>query len=207
MKSGLIYKHTSPSGKVYVGKTTQTIEKRWKEHCYVASNPNNNLYDKHLYRAIRKYGPENFTHEVIVENVPHYLLNTFEKYWIRELNAIENGYNYGPGGEGHTSPEQKAAAILSNKTRVLSDETRQKMSESAKARGTMSKESYAQAARAKSCIVNIYNYETNELVAEHVYLNEFCRQHGYDRARFNAVLRGKRNHHKGLYAIKQENNQ
>lgn len=30
---GLIYRLTSPSGKSYIGQTTRTFDKRFKEHC------------------------------------------------------------------------------------------------------------------------------------------------------------------------------
>lgn len=29
---GLIYKLTTPSGKIYIGQTTRTLEQRYKEH-------------------------------------------------------------------------------------------------------------------------------------------------------------------------------
>ena len=58
-KNYTVYMHTSPSGKRYIGITRQNPpEKRWR---------NGNAYkgSKHFYRAIQKYGFENFEHEIL----------------------------------------------------------------------------------------------------------------------------------------------
>lgn len=54
----VVYKHTTPSGKVYIGITCQDIRKRWK---------NGKGYElcTAFNRAINKYGWENITHEVL----------------------------------------------------------------------------------------------------------------------------------------------
>ena len=49
--------------KIYIGKTNRSIEERFKEHIRKA---NQNI-DRPLYRAIRKYGIENFTINQIEE--------------------------------------------------------------------------------------------------------------------------------------------
>lgn len=50
--SWTVYEHWSPSGKVYVGITSQSIKVRWQ-------NGNGYIKCKTFYRAIRKYGWEN----------------------------------------------------------------------------------------------------------------------------------------------------
>ena len=45
------------NGKIYVGKTNFSIEKRFKEHCHDAFQPRNE--SRPLYAAMRKYGVEN----------------------------------------------------------------------------------------------------------------------------------------------------
>ena len=177
MTAYLIYKHTSPSGKSYVGKTKFTMEKRWKEHCYVAYNKHHPLYNKHFYKAIRKYGANAFTHTVVVTNVPDYFVNAFERYWIWKYDCVTSGYNYAEGGQGHVSLQQKEATILSNMTRTITEDTKIKMSISAKARGPHAQESYDISSRKKSKLANIYNYTTNELLYENVYLFEWVREH------------------------------
>lgn len=41
------------NGKIYVGKTIGTLEKRFKEHCRDANKKNTE--NRPLYRAIKKY--------------------------------------------------------------------------------------------------------------------------------------------------------
>ena len=46
--------------KLYIGQTTETLEQRFSRHCGYQLN------DKtHLHRAIKKYGWENFDHEIV----------------------------------------------------------------------------------------------------------------------------------------------
>jgi group I intron endonuclease len=62
-----IYKITnSINGKVYIGLSTN-IEKRWNKHRSVMTNPKERNYKYPLYCAMRKYGIENFTFEVLEE--------------------------------------------------------------------------------------------------------------------------------------------
>lgn len=56
---GSIYKITNLiNGKVYIGQTTQPIEKRFKSHCYKDGCTK-------LYNAMKKYGKSNFSIELL----------------------------------------------------------------------------------------------------------------------------------------------
>ena len=101
---GLIYMRTSPNGKYYIGKTTRTENVRWKEHTRKAFNPNEPDYTSHLSAAIRKYGAENFSLQILEDNIPDNLLGEKEKYYIHyyEAQNPEKGYNYRTGGENET---------------------------------------------------------------------------------------------------------
>ena len=89
---GIIYKITSPSGKVYVGQTTKGFEKRIRQHKSKTSNCTA------LKNAINKYGDE-MKYEIIEEDVPQEHLDEREIYWIKELNSIApSGYNLNSGG-------------------------------------------------------------------------------------------------------------
>lgn len=56
----------------------------------------------HFYRALRKYGSENFTVETLYEsNDADFCLNIMEPYFIRITEAIQNGYNLALGGAGN----------------------------------------------------------------------------------------------------------
>ena len=54
----VVYKHTSPSGKVYIGITGQDIHRRWR-------NNGEGYRGQLFYNAIKKYGWENISHEIL----------------------------------------------------------------------------------------------------------------------------------------------
>lgn len=104
-----IYKATCLiNQKVYIGKT-RNFEKRKKQHL---SGKENHLFS----RAIQKYGAENFTWEIIEENIPDdSLANEREKYWISYYNSYfrwpnSSGYNMTKGGDGGNSRDSKRIA-------------------------------------------------------------------------------------------------
>lgn len=92
---GFIYQIKNDiNDKIYIGKTTRTVQKRFQEHLKRINERNN-----HLYLAMRKYGKEHF-YPVELEECPNEQLNEREIYWIKKLNTYENGYNETLGGEG-----------------------------------------------------------------------------------------------------------
>ena len=93
---GYIYKITNLiNGKVYIGKTERNIQIRWKEHCKNISR----LQRLPLYKALKKYGINNFTIEEIEQcNISQ--LDQREIYWISFYNSYIKGYNCTEGGEG-----------------------------------------------------------------------------------------------------------
>ena len=73
-----VYKHTSPSNKVYIGITCQNPEKRWKNgYGYTQNN--------HFWNAIQKYGWDSFEHEIIQKNISKELACQIEKELIEKL--------------------------------------------------------------------------------------------------------------------------
>lgn len=92
---GQIYKHISPSGKFYIGATRYTWEKRAGKSPLSEYRKSSPVF----FNAIQKYGWENFTHEVLEDNIPDEMLFERERYWIEKLEAIgEKGYNCLRGG-------------------------------------------------------------------------------------------------------------
>jgi group I intron endonuclease len=100
----IIYKITNNiNGKKYVGQHCGNSESRWKQHLAQAFNKENPYP---LYRAMRKYGMENFTYEVL-EEVPLELgqkqLDLREIFHIHNENSFishKQGYNQTLGGGG-----------------------------------------------------------------------------------------------------------
>lgn len=95
--------------KVYIGQS-KYIEKRWKNHQITAFNSNDKGYDYPLYRAIRKYGIENFSFQVLEECSPEQL-NEKEKYYISSYNSFFEGYNQTMGGDGSSNGQLKDQVI------------------------------------------------------------------------------------------------
>ena len=105
-----IYKITNNiNGKMYIGKTDRDIETRWNEHIRHAST----LKHIPLYRAINKYGAENFKIE-LVEECQTEILNEREQYWISYYDTYDKGYNCSLGGEGSLLkiPEDEIQEII-----------------------------------------------------------------------------------------------
>lgn len=95
--SGFIYKITNNiNGKVYIGKTTETIKERFQGH--INDSKRERCKNRPLYRAFNKYGIENFSIE-LVEEVPLESLSDREIYWIGYYHSYEEGYNATIGGD------------------------------------------------------------------------------------------------------------
>ena len=94
-----IYKITNQiNGHAYIGLSKNCL-KRWNDHYSRSYHPQKQEdYDKPLYKAMRKYGRENFSFEII-EECRREELNTREKYWIKFYNSFESGYNQTEGGD------------------------------------------------------------------------------------------------------------
>lgn len=73
------------NGKQYVGKTTSTIEERFREHCRDSRKERCNK--RPLYDAMNKYGIENFKIEELEQVDDSTLLSDREKYWIKYLGT------------------------------------------------------------------------------------------------------------------------
>ena len=90
---GIIYKATNKkNGKVYVGQTTNTLERRKRGHKDRAKNTN---YNSHFHNAIRKYGFDVFKWEIIGESYDIDMLNEsisaeiFYTFAKKEIEKIE----------------------------------------------------------------------------------------------------------------------
>ena len=83
-----IYKITNKcNGMSYIGQSND-IKRRWREHCNKM-----NIKNTLLYQAMREYGKENFSFEVI-EECALVELNDKEKYYINKYNTMSpKGYN------------------------------------------------------------------------------------------------------------------
>lgn len=119
LKMGIIYKITSPSAKVYIGKTYD-LRKRINCHKHASKKDGTNII---LHNSIKKYGWENHLLEIL-EEVDDATLNEREIFWIRQLKTYcyENpfGLNMTVGGDGQRSTwmhDTKRRAAMSERFR------------------------------------------------------------------------------------------
>lgn len=122
---GYIYKITNNiNQKIYIGLTTLSVEERWKSHLYTAFNKNSKDYNAVFKKAIRKYGENNFTIEVIDEAEDLDTLKEKEKYWIKYYNTFildEDSWGYN-GTKGGDSPTHEQDCIKVHKVNILTGE-------------------------------------------------------------------------------------
>ena len=81
-----IYKRTGPTGKVYIGLTSQSEQSRAKEGRGYYDNPK-------MLVDILEYGWDSFTTEIIAEHLTPDEADYLETQKIQEYNAVEEGYN------------------------------------------------------------------------------------------------------------------
>lgn len=95
---GFIYVITNKiNNKQYVGQTRQTIQKRFAEHVYASKKAEP---PQTISKAIKKYSPKNFIIEQL-EECDNEFLDDREKYWIKQLNTFNCGYNETKGGQNN----------------------------------------------------------------------------------------------------------
>lgn len=100
-----IYKITNLiNNKCYIGKTLNTIQERWREHC--SDYKKRDEEKRPLYSAMNKYGIENFKIEEI-EQCNEDIVNDREKYWIEYYGSFKKGYNATLGGDGKAYLDRK----------------------------------------------------------------------------------------------------
>ena len=163
----LLYKHTSPSGKSYIG-ITNDYNRRCYEHRTIPK-------DTPFSRAIRKYGWDAFTHEIISNTDILEEAQIAEQHTITELNTQSPyGYNLQPGGMCRIQHEETRAKIRATLTgRPRSDETKQKI------------------AKTYVCI----DPTGEEFIVRN--LHRFCNERNMDSSGLGAVARGRLKQYRG----------
>lgn len=90
----IVYKHISPSNKIYIGITKQSLKQRWKNGKGYAKN-------EYFTNAIKKYGQENFKHEILYSHLTLKEAKELEIKTIAYYDSTnrEKGYNITIGGD------------------------------------------------------------------------------------------------------------
>lgn len=163
MDNWSVYKHTTPSGKIYIGITHLKPEYRWNHGRGYKSNT-------HFYKAIQKYGWDKITHEVITTGLTEHEALALERELIISLKAYDKQFGYNKALGGHIQSEasrkqigetRKARGYASpTKGKHLSEETKKKISEANKGKNKGRKLSpeHVEAIRASKLGENNPNY-------------------------------------------------
>lgn len=115
MNTWTVYKHTTPSNKVYIGITHMKPEYRWNHGRGYKTN-------HHFYKAILKYGWENITREILATGLTQDQAETLEREYIFQYRSYDKRFGYNKALGGH----------------ALSEESRRQIGETRKARGITS---------------------------------------------------------------------
>jgi len=113
-----VYKITNKvNNKVYIGQSIRPIEERFNRHI---SDAVNHVLDTHFARAIRKYGKENFTIELIDTAKTQEELTLKESNWISFYDSTKTGYNETDaitkcGGNTYKSKTKEEMRLISEK--------------------------------------------------------------------------------------------
>lgn len=103
------------NGKQYVGRTVKRLEQRWAGHC-CAANKGSTLP---LHNAIRKYGRNAFSLEVVAITRDAVELSQLEIQWIERTRSAIEGYNLTTGGEGAIGYKHTPEALAKMRSRLL----------------------------------------------------------------------------------------
>ena len=124
-----VYKHTTPSGKVYIGITKQKPERRWR--CGEGYKVNT-----YFYAAILKYGWDNIKHEILFEGLEHDEACTKEQELTATYGSADRtkGYNQTLGGECYQFTDEVKMKMRENHSHAWqgkhhTEETKKKISE------------------------------------------------------------------------------
>lgn len=134
----IVYQHKNKiNNKIYIGITSQTPEQRWGSNgCNYKSSP-------HFYSAIKKYGWDNFEHNILFTNLTKEEACLKEQELIKKYNSMDRayGYNSTSGGEifsmNKETKEKISNALIGNKNGLghpCSEEKKKKISDAQKGR-------------------------------------------------------------------------
>ena len=124
-KKYCVYIHTNKiNNKKYIGLTSQkNPNDRWH-------NGTNYIHNRHFSSSIKKYGWDNFTHEIVKDNLSREEAALLERELIAQYNTTnENyGYNLDSGGSYTTHSESTKEKIRYALTGIKrSNETKEKI--------------------------------------------------------------------------------
>lgn len=192
-----VYMHINKiNGKRYIGQTCQKPTRRWHGGSGYKQSP-------HFYRAINKYGWNNFKHYIIQDNLNKEEADKLEILNILAFNTTNNkfGYNLKFGGEAgeKLSEETKQKISNANKGRHLTEEHKKNISKATigKHLSEETKEKIRKTNKDKHQGKKVGQYTLDgELICIYDSITE-TKNYGYKPSKVSMCCRGERNKHKG----------
>ena len=134
-KPYIVYMHIAPNNKRYIGITSQRLNGRFGTNGYGYK------CNTYFWRAIQKYGWDNFQHIVLAEGLTQEDACQLEIELIAKYKSNNPNYGYNISFGGNTgsynrpcSEETKKKISIANSKYVPTEETKQKISKSLKGR-------------------------------------------------------------------------
>lgn len=127
----IVYMHTVPNGRRYIGITHQEPERRWRGGMHYN-------YNKRFFLVIVKYGWDNIKHEILYKNLSEEeaIQKEMELIAKYKTNQEEYGYNMTTGGKGAPnctkSIETREKLSKANKGKKHTEEAKRKIGEAHK---------------------------------------------------------------------------
>ena len=203
------------NNKVYVG-VTNNYKKRMREH-------KGTYNDFLISKAIKKHGWNNFNSQILLETEDcEYAYNVAESSFIKQYqsNNIKQGYNLTEGGQGtlgfsptsetrqkmrdkklgkKLTPEHIKKISESNKNRVVTESTRQKISKANKGKKPWLGKKLTKEHKEILSELKAKNWQLlspdNEIINIHN-MRKFCLDNNLHHSAITRVLQGKQSHHK-----------
>lgn len=205
-KGYTVYKHTGPSGKVYIGITCQRPETRW-------DNGKGYKHSPHFSAAIARYGWENFRHEILADGLTREAAEAMEVALIAEYDSTNRAKGYNADKGGSTGPKHTEGTRQrigqANRERVWSESSKEKLRayrlahpitpETAQKigdanRGRKHRPDSVEKIRAAVPSKPVRDLDTGETFPS---VQAAARAYGTDASRISAVCRGRRKTTKG----------
>lgn len=124
-----VYIHISPDERKYIGITQQSLNLRWR-------NGKGYQRNQYFWRAINKFGWENFKHEILFQGLNEQEAKNKEIELIKKYqsNNKKYGFNLDSGGNSvhRFSEESKRKMSISSTGKKHTEETKQKISKNGK---------------------------------------------------------------------------
>lgn len=127
-KKYIVYCHTlKVDGRKYFGATSQSLSRRWR------ADGSGYHGENVFYQAIKKYGWDNFTHEILATDLFENEAYEMEKSLIAKYQTqnIKYGFNTSGGGKGITNPTKEMRRKIGEQSRK--NNTGRKLTEKHKA--------------------------------------------------------------------------